>query len=1046
MAKTRYGFLVVALLTVMLLGSSAWAASITGTVYNASGKSGRIYLSVQWSGGGDTGIGVSIPAAGSFTINGVQANGGSYVVKAFMDTQATGVQHANDPSGTLGTGNIPSSSSTVSVGTITLGNPSTVNAQAPQLMVFRGSGGNFLIWDGPKTNDDLPIADKYTVSWSTDGGSTVAGSKDSVSGYNDFFAHGGGSSTLYYQVKAVVGGTTASSAWTPVPAASGTGSATGKVYFPGVTTTGHNLYVAMVDFSVQDQPKFSVFAVTSPASGVSYTINNVPAGNYEVVAFLDLNDSGTYDAGDVGWLDNDDFGPKVTVSTAAVTVADITLNNVDSSIVLATDHGKQQWGEWYTLKLIVQSMKKRVVNARIVSGPQLSSSVDAAADGMELEARANVAARPTVGESYQVEVTYSDGTTETVSKSVTAVLDGLPTPLAPVGYSAYNAKPTFSWSAPSPAPAEYVYSLWMNENNGGWMWDAWAIPSSTTSLVYASQGDFNQATLNNNTTYNWNIEAKDRNGNSAQNQVSFTLTSSPTINSFTPAGGLAGTVVTISGVNFNPNPASNSVQFQGVPATVTAATSTTLTVTVPQGAATGKIQVGTVQSATNFIAAAPAAIQGVIQTSAGDAIAGARVEKSDDSTVYTTTAADGSFTLSWFSGQSITLKITKSGYVPTYTTSFNLGGNLDLRPYPSHLYTQTELTSWGVASGKGIIVGQVLNTGTTPYSPVGGVVVTAQGSQNYPVTYYSGTLFGGSSTYSNGFFFVPNVNDNDGVYMNASKSSWSFSPSNFNVRANSVTEGGIFGNANPPSPPSFWNFSPPTGKAGIPVTITGINFSSIMAENIVKFNSVNATVTAASSGSLTVTVPAGATTGLLSVTTAGGTSYSSNNFTMRNTLSVTVTGLGTVTSVPVGISCRTTGDCTEDFDQGTPVNLVATADDGSFLTVWSACAGTGDCSFTMDANRSVTATFTERQDVLIGTHYYALLQNAIDGAANNDTIQAKEHVFTDPDLVFNKTNVQVKFKGGYDNIFSLVNSGYTTLDGKLSVRGGTLRVEKLKIK
>jgi hypothetical protein len=70
------------------------------------------------------------------------------------------------------------------------------------------------------------------------------------------------------------------------------------------------------------------------------------------------------------------------------------------------------------------------------------------------------------------------------------------------------------------------------------------------------------------------------------------------------------------------------------------------------------------------------------------------------------------------------------------------------------------------------------------------------------------------------------------------------------------------------------------------------------------------------------------------------------------------TGAGTVTSNPAGISCGST--CSAGFDYNTPVTLTATADPGSTFTGWSGegCAGTGTCQVTMDAARSVTATFT----------------------------------------------------------------------------------------
>ncbi len=56
------------------------------------------------------------------------------------------------------------------------------------------------------------------------------------------------------------------------------------------------------------------------------------------------------------------------------------------------------------------------------------------------------------------------------------------------------------------------------------------------------------------------------------------------IRSFTPLSGTVGTSMTISGDNFDPTPANNIVYFGGAKATVTAASETELTVTVPVGA------------------------------------------------------------------------------------------------------------------------------------------------------------------------------------------------------------------------------------------------------------------------------------------------------------------------------------------------------------------------------------------------------------------------------------------------------------------------------
>jgi YD repeat-containing protein len=67
-------------------------------------------------------------------------------------------------------------------------------------------------------------------------------------------------------------------------------------------------------------------------------------------------------------------------------------------------------------------------------------------------------------------------------------------------------------------------------------------------------------------------------------------------------------------------------------------------------------------------------------------------------------------------------------------------------------------------------------------------------------------------------------------------------------------------------------------------------------------------------------------------------------------------GSGTVTSSPSGIDCGS--DCSESYNQGTSVTLTATPASGSTFGGWSgACSGTGTCTVTMNAAKSVTATF-----------------------------------------------------------------------------------------
>jgi len=71
---------------------------------------------------------------------------------------------------------------------------------------------------------------------------------------------------------------------------------------------------------------------------------------------------------------------------------------------------------------------------------------------------------------------------------------------------------------------------------------------------------------------------------------------------------------------------------------------------------------------------------------------------------------------------------------------------------------------------------------------------------------------------------------------------------------------------------------PTMGVAGSTITISGINFSTIAANNIVSFNGIPATVISATTTQLVVTIPATATPGYITVTVGGQTGTSARSF------------------------------------------------------------------------------------------------------------------------------------------------------------------------
>ncbi|MBL0224670.1 MAG: InlB B-repeat-containing protein [Geobacteraceae bacterium] len=76
---------------------------------------------------------------------------------------------------------------------------------------------------------------------------------------------------------------------------------------------------------------------------------------------------------------------------------------------------------------------------------------------------------------------------------------------------------------------------------------------------------------------------------------------------------------------------------------------------------------------------------------------------------------------------------------------------------------------------------------------------------------------------------------------------------------------------------------------------------------------------------------------------------------------------GSITSSPAGIDCRAGGTCSTLFLYGTGITLTATPDAGYVFTGWSnACTGTGACAFTVDNNKTATATFAPLRTLTVG--------------------------------------------------------------------------------
>ncbi|HEY3429109.1 MAG TPA: BspA family leucine-rich repeat surface protein [Cyclobacteriaceae bacterium] len=99
--------------------------------------------------------------------------------------------------------------------------------------------------------------------------------------------------------------------------------------------------------------------------------------------------------------------------------------------------------------------------------------------------------------------------------------------------------------------------------------------------------------------------------------------------------------------------------------------------------------------------------------------------------------------------------------------------------------------------------------------------------------------------------------------------------------------------------PTIINFTPTSGPVGITVTINGTNFDTTPANNTVTFNGTTAVVTASTTTSITVIVPAGATTGKISVTVSGNTATSTADFTVTTGANQPPIILSATTAAPI---------------------------------------------------------------------------------------------------------------------------------------------------
>jgi hypothetical protein len=181
--------------------------------------------------------------------------------------------------------------------------------------------------------------------------------------------------------------------------------------------------------------------------------------------------------------------------------------------------------------------------------------------------------------------------------------------------------------------------------------------------------------------------------------------------------------------------------------------------------------------------------------------------------------------------------------------------------------------------------------------------------------------------------------------------------------ATNITSSGNQGG--PFSPSSFaYQLQATTGSvgysiSGVPGWLTASSTSGTVSTSATTVTfTINSGANAFSPATYNATITFTDTTNNNTVqTTTAALTVNALNPPINYTLSVGVSGNGTVSSSPSGIGCPSI--CTVNYASGTPVMLTATPAGGATFNGWGgACSGNGSCLLTMNSIESVTAMFS----------------------------------------------------------------------------------------
>jgi FG-GAP-like repeat/IPT/TIG domain/Secretion system C-terminal sorting domain len=167
--------------------------------------------------------------------------------------------------------------------------------------------------------------------------------------------------------------------------------------------------------------------------------------------------------------------------------------------------------------------------------------------------------------------------------------------------------------------------------------------------------------------------------------------------------------------------------------------------------------------------------------------------------------------------------------------------------------------------------------------------------------------------------------------------------------------------------PTIIAVSPTSAKAGDAITVTGTNFSSTIADNAVFFGGAKATVTAATTTTLNITLPIGSSYAPVSVTNAGTNlaASSSNSFNpVYSPPKANITANDFATQADFSVGSLSRNIVTADMDGDSKADVLVSYNIGSNVSILRNTSTIGTTSF---ATRQTFSTGTSTSPNCIAT-------------------------------------------------------------------------------